>query len=278
MTTRLFFQAAGSPQHAPLVRGRIGGQDGLFILDTCSTHHILMLDFARDVGLRSCGTDLGTDHAAASVPSEMLEPAAVHIEGTSLPLTDLVGIDAPPPLARMGIAGILSPQHLLPQGVAVLDFVSDRLFLLTGSTEDVVSCLESCAPGFFLLSLERAAEGRIPLVHAAIEPFDAVPTSFNTGGKEVEFSMAAVPGLGLNHPCGHGHGLGGSPVVGSTVTGRTLRLQNKRLAVANLLVRETLGDARHAGDIGMSLLKHTILAVGATGPVWWALSSDRFLS
>ena len=104
----------GSPQHAPLVVGSVGGIETRFVLDTGSEVHILTKELVDSLGLEVEPGEEGVDHSGATMPSWSVEDVALSLGGLALTLRDVVSIPAPPPSRRKGIGGILSPQHLHP--------------------------------------------------------------------------------------------------------------------------------------------------------------------
>jgi Aspartyl protease len=267
------FDVPGGVTHAPMVDVTIDGVATRLILDTGSTDHVLTVHLARAVGLALEPGQPGTDHAGASVPSWTVGDLAIDIGGTRFDLHDVVAIDGPSVFGEWGIGGFLSPQHLHPEAVTVLDLRADRLAIVDGAPGSIPVRLAERHRDLSVLTLARDLEAATPVVSAAIEPFDRVPTMLNTGGRGTEFAAWAVPGLIGGDEHEPGHGVGGSVVAGTSVVGRTLDVGGVRCPVPRLLIREEIDGL--GGLIGMDVLRGTALAVAADRrrPVHWLVSS-----
>lgn len=261
--------------HAPMVDAHVAGRPTRLILDTGSTDHVLTIDLVRSAGLPHEPGEPGTDHAGASVESWFVGDIPVRIGGVDLDLHDAVAITGPPPFAGWGVGGFLSPQHLHPKAIAVIDLHGDRLVLLEGDDDAVDAWLGERTLDFIAQRLDRDPDEQTPVVRAAIEPFAPAATMLNTGGRGTEFAVAAVPGLVGVVPDEIGKGVGGDPVLGSVVADRMLRVGDLRLGVPSLLVRDRIDTMD--GLIGMDVLRGTLLALGADRgrPVWWLVPRNR---
>lgn len=156
----------------------------------------------------------------------------------------------------------------------MLDLAVDRLIVLDGDEGEVEAWLVARSPSLRLLRLDRLPGDATILVRAAVDPFDAVVTLLDTGGKSTEFVTAAVPGLGGGPQHGAGHGVGGGQVTGSVAEGRSLVVAGTRLAVTRMVVRESMDG--HDGLVGMDVLRGTVLAVSADHrrPVLWLVAGE----
>ncbi|MFL5669603.1 MAG: aspartyl protease family protein [Chloroflexota bacterium] len=266
------FDVGDTVTHAPMIDVIVGGQPTRLILDTGSTDHVLTIDLVRAAGLQHAPGEPGTDHAGASVDSWFVGEAPAAIEDMSLTLHDVVAITGPAPFGGWGVGGFLSPQHLRATAWTVLDLRADRLVLLEGDDADILEWLRKRTPDLAVLQLPRDVSEATPVVQAAIEPFAAVATMLNTGGRGTEFAASAVPGLVGAPELEPGKGVGGSSVLGEVVELQMLLVGGARFAVPRLLVRETI-DTMH-GLVGMDLLHGTVLVVSAdrTRPLFWMVT------
>jgi hypothetical protein len=263
------FEVGAESTHAPMVHARVGGVTTKLILDTGSTDHVLTIELARDAALAAEPGEPGTDHAGGEVPSWTLGTVPATIGDLGVTLHDAVAIAGPSPFEGWGVGGFLSPQHVHATAHAVVDLIDDRFLLLDGDLAATRDWLAARSPNLVALALPRAANEQTPVVEAAVEPFPAVPTMLNTGGRGTEFATAAVPGLHGTVPDRLGLGVGGSAVPGSEVAGRMLRVGGARLALPRLLVRDEIDSM--LGLIGMDLLRGTVLMVSADparGVLW----------
>ncbi len=256
-----FVPADGSAQHAPLVAGSVGGVETLLVLDTGSEVHILTKELVDRLGLEVEPGEEGVDHSGATMPSWSVEDVSLSLGGTDLTLRDIVSIPAPAPFPPKGIGGILSPQHLHPTAVTVIDLVLDELLLVEGDDDEVADWLGERSPGLVSLSLERDPAFTSVVVPAAVRPFAEMPTLLNTGGKRTEFSSTAVPGLGGGSDERLGGGVSGADVLGSTAGAQTLVVARHDVPVEHLAVREAMHDPQ--GMIGIDVLRGTVLACAA---------------
>jgi Retroviral aspartyl protease. len=267
----ILFEVGDEVVHSPMVDVRIGGTMTRLILDTGATDHVLTIELARAVGLSAEPGEPGTDHVGDSVPSWDLGAVPIQIGDRVLALEDLVAIAGPAPFEGWGVGGILSPQHLHPTAYVVIDLAVSRLILVEGDEGPVMSWLAARSPSLVPLSLARVAGELEVVVPAAIDPFAAVATMLNTGGRATEFAEAAVPGLRGTGLHSTGHAVGGGAVLGAAVEGQTLRVGDAKLSVPRLIVREAMGSAQ--GLIGMDILGGTVIMVSAdrSRPVSWLI-------
>lgn len=266
-----FETADGDTQHAPLVAGRIGGLDTLFVLDTGSDVHLLTKQLVDRLGLPVADGEDGTDHSGATMPSWTVEDVALELGQGEVMLRDVVAIPAPKPFPGWGIGGIVSPQHLHPSARAVIDLVADELLLVDGADGDVTAWLGERSPDLTTLTLKRAETFTSVVVRAAIRPHPEIPVLLNTGGPHTEFSADAVPGSGGAATERLSGGVSGADVVGSKSGPATLVVAEHEVPVASLAVRNAMHEPQ--GMVGMDFLRGTILAVCADGgrPVLWQL-------
>jgi hypothetical protein len=256
-----FVAADGSAQHAPLVAGSVGGIETLFVLDTGSEVHILTKELVDRLGLEVEEGEEGVDHSGATMPSWSVEDVPLSLGALELTVGDVVSIPAPAPFPPKGIGGILSPQHLHPAAVTVVDLVGDELLLVEGDDHEVAIWLGERSPELATLSLERDPEFSSVVVPAAVRPFPELPTLLNTGGRRTEFSKAAVPGLGDELVERLGGGVSGADVIGSSGGAQVVVVAGHDVPVARLAVRETMHDPQ--GMVGADVLRGTVLACGA---------------
>jgi aspartyl protease len=255
------FDVGGTTTHAPTVDVLVNGTPTRLILDTGSTDHVLTIDLVRAAGLAHEPGEPGTDHAGSSVDSWFVGDLELEIDSIGFGLHDAVAITGPAPFAGWGVGGFLSPQHVHPIAHAVIDLVADRFILVEGEDDAVDRWVRARSPFMTRLELERDPAEATPVVSAAIEPFEAVPTMLNTGGRGTEFAVAAVPGLVGAAAADAGKGVGGDPVRASMVEHRTLLLGGEPFPIARLLIRDEIDTM--LGLVGMDVLRGTIVVVGA---------------
>lgn len=185
----------GTTVHSPMVHATVGGVATRLILDTGSTDHVLTKELVDRVGATARPGEDGIDHAGAAVPSYLVGDLEVQIAAQPFALRDVVAIAAPPPFVRWGVGGFLSPQHLHPTARVLIDMLNDRLVVVGSSVADVDAWLVARVPSLWPIVLDRIPGESTVAVPAAIEPFPAVPTMLNTGGRQTEFASTAIPGL-----------------------------------------------------------------------------------
>jgi Aspartyl protease len=261
----------GSTQHAPLVAGSIEGFETLLVLDTGSDVHLLNKELVDRIGLGTEPGEDGVDHSGRTMPSWSVEQTPLALGGAELALYDVVSIPAPAPFPAMGIGGILSPQHLHPTAVAVVDLGAGELVLVEGDDGAIAAWIARRAPERATLTLRRDPAYATPVVAAAIEPFAELPVLLNTGGKGTEFAAGAVPGIAAAAPQRLGGGVSGADVLGGSAGPRTLLVDGHRIAVSSLAVRDSMHDPQ--GMVGMDVLRGTAVACAAdrARPVVWQL-------
>lgn len=257
--------------HAPLVVGSMGGLETRFVLDTGSEVHLLTKELVDRLELEFEDGEEGVDHSGATMPSWSVEDVTLRLGSIELELSDIVAIPAPAPFPGWGIGGILSPQHLHPTAVTVIDLAEDELILVAGDHPSVTDWLGQRSLGLTTLPLERDASFTSVVVRAAVRPFAEIPTLLNTGGKRTEFSSAAVPGLGDGRAERLGGGVSGADVLGASAGPQTLVVAGHEVPIAQLAVRETMHDPQ--GMVGMDVLRGTVLTCAAdpAGRVVWQL-------
>ena len=256
-----FEGADGGTTHAPLIVGAIGGVETRLVLDTGSDVHILNKELVDRLGLAFEEGEEGTDHSGATMPSWTVEDAVLALGEVEVLLCDVVSIPAPAPFPAKGIGGILSPQHLHPSAVTVVDLVNDELLLVDGPDDRVHGWLAERSPSLATLSLRRDAQFTSVVVRAAVRPHPELPTLLNTGGRNTEFSRDAVPGYAGAVSERLGGGVSGADVVGALVGEATIVVAGHEVPVASLALRASMHDPQ--GMVGMDVLPGTVLAVAA---------------
>ena len=176
-----------------MVDVRIGDTITKLILDTGSTDHVFTIELARAARLEADPGEPGTDHAGDPVPSWSIGEVQIRIGDLDLELRDVVAIEGPAPFAGWGVGGFLSPQHLHPTALVVMDLADDRLIVVDGDGSAVASWLESRSPSLARLSLERLTDHPEIVVLGAVDPFADGPTMLNTGGRGTEFRPPRSP-------------------------------------------------------------------------------------
>ena len=239
----------------------VGGIQTRLVLDTGSEVHIVTKELVDRLGLDVEPGEEGVDHSGATMPSWSVEDVELSLGEISLALGDVVSIPAPPPFPNKGIGGILSPQHLHPTAVTVIDLAGDELLLVEVDDDEIAAWLGERSPDLVNLSLERDQAFASVVIPAAVRPFPELPTLLNTGGKRTEFSKAAVPGLGDESVERLGGGVSGADVLGSSGGAQVIVVAGHDVAVAQLAVREKMHDPQ--GMVGIDVLRGTVLACAA---------------
>jgi hypothetical protein len=255
------FEAADRTTHAPLVVGSVGGIDTRLVLDTGSDVHILTKELVDRLGLEVEEGEEGVDHSGATMPSWFVADVALTLGGAELTLGDIVSIPAPAPFVTGGIGGGLSPQHLHPTAVVVIDLAVNELLLAEGDDDEIAAWLDTRSPSLTTLSLERDPGFTTVVVPAAVRPFDEMPVLINTGGRRTEFSRTAVPGLGYGSEQRLGAGVSGADVIGSSAGAQVIVVAGHDVPVEELAVRETMHDPQ--GMVGMDVLPGHVVACAA---------------
>ncbi len=265
------FDTGDGPTHAPMVHVTVHGIPTKVILDSGSTDHILTVELADQLGLAAEPGEEGTDSTGATVPSWTLGTVPIQIAEQPFELQNVVAITAPAPFPGWGIGGFISPQHLHPRAWAVLDLAGDRFMLLDGDETDVTVWLAARHPELRLVRLDRVAGDETILVRAAIEPFGAVVTMLDSGGKRTTFARSALPGLEGGERRSSGRGVGGTEAFATEARDQVLLAGGHRLPLATVL----LGDEMEgrAGLVGMDALRGSVLTVSSDPhrPVMWQL-------
>ena len=271
----VFETVGGETQHAPLVVAEVEGHETRLVLDTGCDVQLLTRELVDGIGLTIEEGDSGTDHAGEETPGGSVTGVRMRIGDVELGAQDAVVIPGPPPFEGWGIGGILSPQNLLPDAVAVIDLVGGELLVVEGTGPAVATWLAGRAPALETLSLERSEDEGTVVVPAAIAPFPEIATLIDTGGKHTEFARAAVPGLSGGDEERLGGGVSGADVVGSLTGPQTLVAAGVEVPLARLALRDSM-EPPH-GLIGMDVLRGTVLACAhdRTRPVLWQIPPTR---
>ena len=268
-----FVAQDGQPVHAPLVLATIGAFRTRLILDTGSDVHLLTAELAEAAGSTLSTVDAGTDHANTSVESRLVGDVSIALDQAeperNLTIRDVIAIPAPEAFRRQGIGGALSPQRLHATAFAVIDQIDDELLLIDGDPGSVRDWLQQRHPSAQVLEIERRQGADIPIVQAAIQPFEPVPVLVNTGGRHTEFGPETVPGLAAAPLERIGTGVSGAAVMGGRAGAQALGVAGHRLEVPELMLRAGMGDP--PAMIGQDLLRGTVVAVGpdTAEPVFW---------
>jgi hypothetical protein len=267
--------AGGGTTHAPLLLTRIAGVETRIVLDTGSDVHLLTKELVDELGLAVETGEEGTDHAGATIPSWAVEDVPLSLGALEVTLRDVVAIPAPPPFQGAGIGAALSPQHLHPSAWAVVDLAGDELALVEADETELATWLEKRAPGLAMLTLARDRASAAVVIEAAIDPYPAIPTLLDTGGRRTEFAAEALPGLAVGEEERLGAGVGGTAVMGASAGEATLLAGGHRIPVDSLAVRSSMHDPK--GLIGMDVLRGTVVAAAADvgRPVLWGFPAER---
>lgn len=268
-----FVAQDGRAVHAPLVQATVGAIRTRLILDTGSDVHLLTAELAAAAGLALSRFDAGTDHANTSMDSWLVGDVPITLDEAepqpAITLRDVVAIPAPQAFTREGIGGAISPQRLHASAYAVIDQVENILTLVHGDPDSVRDWILRRHSTPEVLELARRPGADIPIVQAAIQPFEPVAVLVNTGGRHTEFDPETVPGLAAAPLERIGTGVSGAPVMGGRAGSQVLEIGGERLEVAELMLRAGMGDP--PAMVGQDLLRGTVLAVGpdAASPVLW---------
>lgn len=269
----MFMAADGSRVDSPMINADVAGIETLLVLDTGSDAQILTRELADSIGLVLKDGEDGTDHAGVAVPSWSAGNVPMRAGDLDLTLRDVVVIPAPAPFSGWGVGGILSPQHLDPGSRVVIDLIRGELLVVTGGHGAIRKWLAERQPDFTMLDLERDGKSGVPVVQAAIAGFPAIATLLNTGTRETEFDVTAVPDLSADAAQRLGGAVSGTDVIGSMIDGQILVVGGAEIPVPALAVRtETVYPH---GMVGMDLLHGTVVCCDAdpSGRVLWQVPS-----
>ena len=141
------FDVGDTVTHAPMVDAVVNGAPMRLILDTGSTDHVLTIELARSgwpsvragrTGDWTTPVNRSTRGSSVTWPSRSTGSAS-----GSMTRSRLTG---PPPFEGWGVGGFLSPQHLHPTALAVIDLESDRFILVEGDDVAVEAWLRARSP------------------------------------------------------------------------------------------------------------------------------------
>ena len=267
-----FDVASGGTTHAPLAYVSVGGLPPVrYVVDTGSDVHLLTEDLADDLDLDKQPGEEGVDHSGATMPSWSVGSVAALVGDAALELHNVVVIPAPPPFLGFGIRGVLSPQHLHPSAMAVIDTASNELVLLDATDDEVSNFLHDRLPGMAVHKLARDPDSAAVVVRGGIEGYADVRALLDTGGKKTEFAAGAVPGLVGGEMQRLGGGVSGASYEGVFVGPQTLVIGGARLSVPDLALRQQMHDTE--AIVSMDVLRGTVIAAAADldRPVFFAL-------
>jgi predicted aspartyl protease len=144
-------EARGTGHH--LVKTRVNGQDGVFILDTGANLSVIDADHAAHFGIsaergRTGGaTGIGGSNAARQVRIESLAFGKVKLRQERMMVTDLGSIgDALAPLAGGAVHGLIG-QDVLKEHRAVIDVERPLLYLIEADEDPAPVAAERCRAG-----------------------------------------------------------------------------------------------------------------------------------
>ena len=185
--------ADGDVTYAPMVEAVVGGVETRLVVDTGATDHLLTVEFARRIGVPLEAGEPGTDATGAKVLSWYAsgDVAVSSLGGADGPvdvLRGVIAIDGPPPFARWGIGGIVSPQRLHPSGSVVLDLAGDVLTI--GDSAGVADA----PPGSWIAADVVRHRGGILCARAAVAPFSPCSMFLDSGSEDTDVDRTAVPG------------------------------------------------------------------------------------
>ena len=143
----------------------------------------------------------------------------------------------------------------------MIDLVRNEFLLVDAVDQELAAWLAKRAPALTVLALARDERFLTVVVGAAIKPHPELPTVLNTGGRDTEFSKAAVPGRHRPSEERTGRGVSGTDVIGANVGAATLVVADHELGVESLVIRARMQGPR--GLVGMDVLRGTVLAVSA---------------
>jgi len=260
-----FTTADGDAVHSPTVDAVVGGVATKLVVDTGASDHVLTIELARRIGLRLEPTDPGTDVSGAAVPSWYAGevPLSFGDEGGPIDvLRDVVAIDGPPPFARWGIGGIVSPQRLHPSGIVVLDLGRDVLTI--GGAADAADAVDVAgvpAASWIAVDVQRH-RGGVLCVDAAVAPFEPCSMFLDSGAGGTDVDHTAVPGS-----------------AGDVLSNPLLVVAGVAFPLAALHVSDRIPPPEGSTDngaphglIGMDVMKGTVLVIppvsGDKGVQW----------
>lgn len=254
------FDVGARTVHSPMVQVKVNGIETKLILDTGATAHVLTLDLVRRARMAAQPTDPGTDHTGARVPSWSLGTVPIDIDGYVLSFADVQAIEGPAVFKEWGIGGFLSPQSLHQDGWVVIDLIGDALMFVEVEEAAMTTWLSERFPTLEPLKVTREP-GEAVRILASIEPFGPVVTMLNTGTPETEFARSSLVNLKGTRADGAGFGVSGAEVAGAVVKDQTLRVGDLTVPIDTLFVRDEVAPEHPDGQIGMDVLRRTVLAI-----------------
>jgi predicted aspartyl protease len=112
----------------PVVRLKIGGVTGLYLLDTGSSHTVIVPRAAERLGLAQKQAGSGRDGLGATVAALAIDPIVfADADGTPIATVTAPISIAVPPLEALGLSGVVSPQTLEAKVCIRADFASGHL-------------------------------------------------------------------------------------------------------------------------------------------------------
>lgn len=198
-------------------------------------------------------------------------------------LEDVVAIDGPSPFRAWGVGGFLSPQALATATTALLDLDTNTLEFFDLEPAELLADLVRRFDGCNLVRGVRHSAGTLGVEVVVIGASRPATAIFDTGAAGTDVAADIFPGVITGIEQEGGRGVGGSSISARSLRMQQLEVGDARLLLPVLSVRDEIPSPLDAGLgevpealIGMDLLRGTALVVtpGDPGEVWWFVSSN----
>jgi hypothetical protein len=237
----------------PLTRARVGGHEGVFIVDTGAATHALFRAWSRENGLEALpGTTFGVSSSGGGVGASLLR-TELELGSMRFPDSPFVLLDSD---VLPGVAGIVSPQFLAWEGRVRLDLAEGRLTLVGSGDADVATPRHSLiwegGGAYVGVWLEEVRRGWF-LVDTGASGTRVLPDYIGEA-----LSNTGSPGLSRS--------AGGDVETRSLPGQHRLRLGSTRILLQGLSVLprrdEEKGELRRDGILGLDALGGRSLEIG----------------
>lgn len=260
------FTVHGQKIPVPVVEAQLEGSPVVLIVDTGSSHQAITTQYADAHGLTpaTAGSGSGVGHAGESLAVQRLPKLSLALGRDRREIGDAIVTRGPDSLVKLGIAGFLSPQNLVPTCCVVLDFIHGRLQLIEGSCAGTVAWLQEQSPGLRRADVPQVTgpEPRKRYVPTTVAEYPDLVTEIDSGGSATEYAEALFPNAAATAPVS----AAGQSVSGQRIPARSLAAQhvligNLALGPVPIRARSTLGGIQ--GRLGADILRGTIVILPA---------------
>lgn len=267
----LSFEVSGQRLPVPLVSVAIEGREVPMIVDSGSTHHVLLRSFTERVDLEPRGSgETGTDSAGESVRVRPLQPVTLALGEYESTFENVLATEGPPPLRKLGVSGFLAPHRLVDRGYVVVDFPEKQLTAYRGTAGAIRARRLENQTGWTEIG-RRSDDGRF-VVELALDDRDAVPAALDTGGSNTEFEVgyAADSVESSSGDDSSADGCEGSVSVGGTcvesrkLPGSRVRFAGGSFEPVEARLRETIGSDEVRARLGMDVARECAFAFPQT--------------